>query len=96
MESLVDFEVHIPEGTLESEVNARRKAEAASSARLGREGHLIRLWRPHAVSGRAIGLYRTDSAPDLDTMLSALPMADWMRVTVTELESHPNDPGNLV
>jgi muconolactone D-isomerase len=83
-----------PEGV--TEVSDRRKAEAASSARLGREGHLIRLWRPHAVSGRAIGLYGANRAPELETMLGAVPMADWMHVTVTELEPHPNDPGRTL
>jgi len=25
-------------------------------------------------------------------LLAALPLADWLRVTVTPLEAHPNDP----
>ena len=26
------------------------------------------------------------------SLLAALPLADWLRVTVTPLEAHPNDP----
>ena len=40
----------------------------------------------------AIGLYRADSEAALDGLLAALPLADWLRVTVTPLEAHPNDP----
>jgi muconolactone D-isomerase len=39
---------------------------------------------------KAVGLYRADSESQLD----ALPLADWMRVTVTPLEVHPNDPAS--
>jgi muconolactone delta-isomerase len=28
----------------------------------------------------------------MDELLHALPLHDWMRVTVTALEAHPNDP----
>jgi muconolactone delta-isomerase len=93
MEFLVEFETHVPDGTPESEVMHRRNEEAVASAQLGQQGHLVRLWRPNAVSGKAIGLYRADSEPQLDGLLSALPMHDWMRVGVTRLEPHPNDPG---
>jgi muconolactone delta-isomerase len=27
-----------------------------------------------------------------DGLLAALPLADWLHVTVTPLEGHPNDP----
>jgi muconolactone delta-isomerase len=46
VEFLVEFQSHIPDGTPESEVEARYAAEAAASGKLAREGHLIRLWRP--------------------------------------------------
>jgi len=41
----------------------------------------------------SIGLYRADSETELDDLLGALPLADWLRVTVTPLAAHPNDPG---
>ena len=40
----------------------------------------------------ALGLYRAESETELDGLLSALPLYEWMTVTVTGLERHPNDP----
>jgi muconolactone D-isomerase len=37
-------------------------------------------------------LYRADTEAELDMLLKALPLSDWMDVTVTPLETHPNDP----
>jgi muconolactone D-isomerase len=39
-----------------------------------------------------LGLYRAESESELDGLLSALPLYEWMTVTVTGLERHPNDP----
>jgi muconolactone delta-isomerase len=90
MEFLVEFEVVVPEGTPESEVEQRDRAEAAAAAKLAEDGHLVRVWRRR---GKAVGLYRADSETELDGLLAALPLADWMHVTVEALEPHPNDPG---
>jgi len=94
MEFLVEFEVRVPDGTPESEVNRREDAEAAAAARLADEGHLVRVWRRPAGT-RVLGLYRADSGTQLDGLLGALPLAEWMHVTVMPLEPHPNDPGAL-
>ena len=95
MEFLVEFQSHVPDGTAESDVKARYAAEAAASARLAREGHLVRLWRPPVAAGerKALGLYRAQDEAELDSLLGALPLHDWMDVTVTPLQSHPSDPG---
>jgi muconolactone delta-isomerase len=95
MEFLVEFEVHVPDGAPASEVEARNNAEASAAARLVAEGYLVRLWKPDAAPGeaKAVGLYRADSEAQLAGLLGALPLNDWMRVTVTPLEAHPNDPG---
>ena len=63
-------------------------------AKLSEDGHLVRLWgRPVVGDGTtAIGLYRADSEAELDGLLAALPLADWLCVMVTPLEAHPNDP----
>jgi muconolactone D-isomerase len=97
MEFLVEFEVHIPQGASQSEVEARQDAEAVAAARLVDDGHLVRLWRLAAAAGGrpALGLYRADSQAQLDGLLRALPLYEWMRVTVTPLEPHPNDPSPL-
>jgi muconolactone delta-isomerase len=94
MDFLVEFEINVPEGTPESEVTAREDAESAAAAKLVDKGHLIRLWKRHVAPGetRPIGLYRAESEADMDGLLRALPLYEWMRVTVTLLEPHPNDP----
>jgi muconolactone D-isomerase len=96
MDFLVEFDMHVPEGTPEAEVRERAGAEAAASAELGRQGRLVRLWRPPLAPGerKALGLYRTDSRAELDDLLAGLPLSAWMRRTVTPLAPHPNDPGD--
>jgi muconolactone D-isomerase len=94
MEFLVEFELNVPDGASESEVEERVGAEAAASAALARQGHLERLWRPPATPGerKAVGLYRADDPRQLDGLLEALPLSQWMQVHVTPLAPHPNDP----
>jgi muconolactone D-isomerase len=95
VEFLVAFEVNPPEGTPESEVVEGEEAEAAAAGVLVEEGHLIRVWMLTAPDGesRILGLYRADNRAQLDRLLGALPLYDWMHVTVMPLEPHPNDPG---
>ena len=97
MEFLVEFEVSIPEGTPESEVAERENAEASAAAKLVGDGHLIRVWKRPVAPGETtvIGLYRADSETELDGLLGALPLYEWMHVIVTPLEPHPNDPAPL-
>jgi muconolactone delta-isomerase len=94
MEFLVEFEVEVPAGTTDAAVEQHQRAESAAAAKLAEDGHLIRLWRRSLLGDgtTAIGLYRADSQAELDDLLAALPLADWLRVTVTSLEAHPNDP----
>jgi muconolactone delta-isomerase len=96
VEFLVEFDVHVPDGVARSEVEERQSSETAAAAKLADEGHLIRIWKPPAAPGeaKALGLYRADSQAQLDGLLGALPLADWMRITVTALTPHPNDPAN--
>ncbi|MBV8219480.1 MAG: hypothetical protein JO325_13520 [Solirubrobacterales bacterium] len=63
MASLVEFELHIPEGTPESEVAERVDAEARASAQLGRDGSLVRLWRPPVAAGERKQLGSTTVTP---------------------------------
>ena len=94
MEFLVEFELEVPADTPHEEVERRTRAESAAAAKLADDGHLVRLWtRPLVGDGStAVGLYSADSAAELHGLLDALPIADWLRVTVTPLEAHPNDP----
>jgi muconolactone delta-isomerase len=94
MEFLIEFEINVPEGTPEAEVTAREAAESAAAATLVDQGHLIRLWKRPVAPGesRPIGLYRAESQANMDGLLRALPLYEWMRVTAIPLEPHPNDP----
>lgn len=94
MEFLVEFDVRVPDGTSESELKARVNAEAQATAELARKGNLVRVWTPLVTPGerKALGLYRAQSKEELDEMLLALPLSEWMRTVVTTLETHPNDP----
>jgi muconolactone delta-isomerase len=54
------------------------------------------LWQ-FSVGGRAtvLGLYRADSAAELDRLLNGLPLYEWMRTSITPLAQHPNDPAGI-
>ena len=93
MEFLVKFDVTVPADASESEVNDRERAEASAADRLVDQGHLVRLWKPPAADEKkTLGLYRAQGKPQLEDLLDALPLRDWMQITVTPLEAHPNDP----
>ena len=94
MEFLVEFEVEVPAGTPDAEVEQHQRAESAAAARLAGDGHLVRLWRRPLAGGgtTAIGLYRAGREAALGGLLAALPLAGRLRVTVTPLQAHPNDP----
>ena len=95
MEFLVEFELDVPEGTAESEVEGRNKAESSAAAKLAAEGHLARVWTRPVGPGhtKVVGLYRADNERQLGGLLRGLPLYDWLQGTaVTPLEPHPNDP----
>ncbi|HEY2565889.1 MAG TPA: muconolactone Delta-isomerase family protein [Acidimicrobiales bacterium] len=94
MEFLVELEFNVPEGTPESEVNEPEKAEAVAAANLVDDRHLVRLWKLPVAYGdpKVLGLYRAKSETELDALLAALPLAEWMRVTNALLAVDPNDP----
>ena len=78
MEFLVEFEVEVPADTPDAVVEQHQRAESAAAAKLAGDGHLVRLWRrPLAGDG---------------TTAIGLPLAGRLRVTVTPLQAHPNDP----
>jgi len=58
------------------------------------QGHLVRLWKRRVGPGEStpIGLYRAESEDELEGLMRALPLYEWMHVDVTSLEPHPNDP----
>jgi muconolactone D-isomerase len=97
VEFLVQFELDIPDGVAESDVEDRVRAEAAAAETLADEGHLVRLWQTSVGTGRTtvVGLYRVASRAELDGLLGALPLREWMRIHITPLVQHPNDPARI-
>ena len=92
-EFLVEITTSVPEGTSPDEVDRRRAAEAVRARELAAAGRLVRLWRPVGEL-RSIGIWRAADETELhEKVLGTLPLRPWMTVTVTALESHPNDPG---
>jgi len=94
MEYLTDMVTTVPEGTSPAKVDELRLAEAVRAAELAKSGHLIRLWRPPLGPGewRSIGLFRAADEVELRQVLDSLPLHIWMKVNVTPLTPHPNDP----
>ena len=94
MEFLVEFEIEVPPRTSETEVSDRERAEEVAATKLADDGHLLRVWKRPPSSGETsvLGLYRAESEAELDGLLRALPLYEWMTITVTGLERHPNDP----
>jgi muconolactone delta-isomerase len=97
MEFLVQFQLNIPDGVPESEIKDRERAEAAAATTLADEGHLVRLWQASVGAGpkAVLGLYRAGSKAELDGLLGALPLYEWMHVSITPLDQHPNDPARI-
>ena len=95
MEFLVDFDMNIPEGMPEAEIKKREDDEASAVAELADKGHVLRIWKQDSATGKGtvLGLYRADSKLELDRVLNTLPLHDWMKIAVTPLLVHPNDPG---
>jgi muconolactone delta-isomerase len=81
---LVEFEVNVPDGTPDAEVKGRESAEGSAAARLADQGHLVRVWNRPVAAGdtTVVGLYRADSQAQLDGLLGALPLYEWMDITV--------------
>jgi muconolactone delta-isomerase len=96
MEYLVDMTTHVPPGTPESEVDDVRAREAAHSAELAAQGHLLRLWRPPLKPGewRTYGLFSATDEAALNEILLSMPLRIWRTDVVTPLTPHPNDPGS--
>jgi muconolactone delta-isomerase len=96
VEFLVDFDITVPGDAPAAEVEHRESGEAAAAADLAARGHIARIWRVPGEPGtsRVLGLYRAGSRTELDDLLCGLPLYDWMRITVTPLAPHPNDPAS--
>jgi muconolactone D-isomerase len=94
MEFLVEFIVEAPPGTPASEVDTRWREEGVAARELADHGHLIRLWSREISPPKksAVGIYVADTREQLDGLMKALPLYDWMQIGVTNLLPHPNAP----
>jgi muconolactone D-isomerase len=92
MEFMTVITTTVPDGTDPAEYEERRAAEAVRARELAAAGHLIRLWRPLGEK-RSIGLWRAADNEEFGAIMTSLPLSRWMSIDITELESHPNDPG---
>ena len=97
MEFLVQFELDIPDGVADAEVEEPREGQSCPRVTLADQGHLVRLWQASVGTGRTtvLGLYRADSKAELEGLLGALPLDQWMRTSITPLVQYPNDPARI-
>ncbi len=95
MDFLVTMTTRVPDGTSGQAVDDVKAREAAHSAELAAQGHLIRLWRPPLAPGewRSLALFAADNADHLEQVLASMPLRIWRTDEVTPLGRHPNDPG---
>jgi muconolactone delta-isomerase len=93
-EFLTTFTVTFPPDADQDEVDRARAGEAERTRELADEGTLVRLWMlaPEPGSWRALGLWRTDDAAQLQTVITSLPLDRWMTTETTPLTAHPSDP----
>jgi muconolactone delta-isomerase len=94
MEFLTTFEVTVPDGASEQEVDDIKAREADRTRELAEQGNLLRLWMlpPTPGSWQALGLWQAEDGEQLQTILKSLPMDKWMTTETTPLTEHPNDP----
>jgi muconolactone delta-isomerase len=94
MEYLVTMTTHVPDGTPAQAVDDIRAREAAHSADLAEQGHLLRLWRPPLAPGewRSIGLFAAADETELEQVLASMPLRIWRTDEVLPLTPHPSDP----
>ena len=95
MDFLVTMTTHVPDGTTAESVADVKAREAARSAELAAQGHLLRLWRPPLQPGewRTFGLFSADDEAALDSVLASMPLRIWRTDDITPLAPHPDDPG---
>jgi muconolactone delta-isomerase len=93
-EFLITMTITIPAGTADTAVE-QGYARAGDRARaLADQGHLLRLWKLSAEPGewRTLGLWSADTPAQMQEIVAALPLRDWMTAQTTPLSHHPSDP----
>ncbi|MEX3840128.1 muconolactone Delta-isomerase [Paraburkholderia sp. BR10882] len=86
---LVHMQVQIPHGTDAAFADALKAEEKAFSQKLQREGKWRHLWR---VAGEYANysVFDVESNDELHTLLTALPLFPFLKISVTPLAQHPS------
>jgi muconolactone delta-isomerase len=90
-EFLVTFTSAIPDGTPADLIRERKGHERESARQLAEQGYLERLWKLPDPD-KALGLWRASDAAEMQSILNALPLADWLHIETVQLDVHPSDP----
>jgi muconolactone delta-isomerase len=90
-EFLTTFTRAVPPGTPAEAVRDAEAGEARRAADLGRQGHLVRLWR---VPGQdyVLGQWMAADPAEMQDLLKSLPLDPYQTVDTTPLSPHPTDP----
>jgi muconolactone delta-isomerase len=93
-EFLISMTITVPAGTPDPVVEQTNKREADRADELARQGHLLRLWAQPAGPGQAqtLGLWSAATTAQMQEIVTALPLHDWMAEQTTLLSPHPSDP----
>jgi muconolactone delta-isomerase len=93
-EFLTTLTLTVPGGTPDEVVADMMAREARRARELADQGRLVRLWTPPNQPGqwRTFGLWSANDSAALTATLESLPLYAWMRIEVTPLSPHPNDP----
>jgi len=95
MEFLVEFELEVPAGTPDEEVDRRQRAESDAAAKLAEDGHLVRLWRRPLVGDGINGgrlVPRRTARQSLTVCSTPCPSRTGCGSRSRPLEAHQNDP----
>ena len=85
----VEMQVNIPHDVPAEKADAIKAAEKAYAQDLQRQGKWVHLWR---IAGRYanVSIFDVESADELHTLLSSLPLFPFMDIKVTPLARHPS------
>jgi muconolactone D-isomerase len=88
MEFLVRIRVSLPPDLPTDQVTQLRSRELAHGRQLRAAGRIVRLWRVPGTTSN-VGIWSADTAEELHSAISGLPMFPWLHVTVEPLALHP-------
>jgi muconolactone delta-isomerase len=93
-EFLISMTIAAPAGTPDAAVEETNAREAERARELAGQGHLLRLWALPAEPGqwRTLGLWSAATPAEMQEIVTALPLDDWMTAETTSLSPHPSDP----